>query len=1543
MSVTSRNDLKSNFETGDIPSGADYANIFDSFVHKQEDGITITDDTGQKTVGIGTQNPAQVLHVAGGSSGDGNVGITIENREAILNHGWSLVHTHTNNITNGQDDGKFSLVSLNPIGAGGNREYITVKTDGSVGIGVNDPLQALEVNGAIKIGTAADSAQDGTVRYVNSQHGYDVEAKIDGAWVSLTAVNDGGATEVSAINGHTGDVHLYTDDIPEIPGANNLYFTNTRALNASFTSYGSDAGTIGVGDTIKTAIQKLDGNKVNGTLDSTTTGQIAFSSGTNNSVAGNSNFTYSSGTLHVGRTTSGSAFTASNNSAGTGGASALYINDGYGGLGIGYSDSQMHIRATASQGIIMAGGGYYGVYSNSPMVVNGSLSVNYNDVATASLDVGSSTTGKAALRLRKGVTTVNPNEGDVWFDNSGLNARINGHDVKVSAWIKTNDDNGIYLPGGYVGVGTSAPRQMLDITGAIIIGDTDGAITIPDGTIRYSNQSTGGLSYDLEVRADGEWKSLTASNNPPVSSVNTKTGNVSLTTDDISDAGADNKYFSNALAIGAKLSGFNASASAGTLIYTDTVLQAIEKLNANDGTKVSGNIPSTAGLIPISNGTSNTIATSGNLTYTSNNFGGYMSIGALYAGSDRSNEVWLQGQSQKFSLLAASSATRIDLNSDGTILLGGDTDIAGKLYVGGAASPTAVLDIEPGTATTPGIRLRPGAELISPADGAIWYNGSALQVQLSSQAFNLTVWESVSGGVNYSGGKIGINIASPIEKLEVNGAIRIGEASGDGANNGTIRYSNAHGQYDVEAKIGGTWKSLTGVTRVNGSSGDVTLNTGNISEGTNYYFTNDRAIGSTLTGYSTPSNGVVVYTDTISGALLKLDTAVAAKVSSQWTTSGSNIYYNSGNVGVRVTSPLAVMDIAASQGTAPSLRINPGTAPSGTAPDGSIWYNGSNLVGNLGGRTTQLGPQFSGTSITVKPSSGNSFTVLNSSDVPQVYIDSSNQFAFYTGGAGPIYFGAFGSPQYGRAGFSVPNNVIMGLSASSMRFGFGGGGTYFVTNDPSSLVDVKGKADEVQMIVSANSSQTNNIVQVMASNRTTNYFIVSPSGKVGIGVASPTEKLEVGGAIVVGNAAGSAAGTIYYDGTTFKGITGSGAVSLTGVTMVNGSTGDITLTTANISESGGNYYFTNDKSMAAILVDPSNNASSYTPSAGTVAKSDTMYNVVRKLDGNINSKVSSQWTTSGSNIYYNTGNIGLGTSSPSQKIHASGSTDAGFIGLGLQNTRSAVNTQWNIGHYSNVGTNYDGNLSFYELISGSNNERVTFKAGGKVGIGVTNPTERLEINGAIVVGNAVGSAVGTLYYDTVEDSFKGITAVGHINFGGGGEGAVSSVNGQTGEVALTTADVSEAGTYYYFTNSRAIGATLSGYSTPSGGVVTSTDSISGAVLKLDTAITSKVSSQWTSSSGNIYFSGGNVGIGSTSVYLSKTTVDDPFIGGHFDGISVVNSRGDTIKLYETPALTAENVDVVGFDPSICDIVSNMRTRIYELEERLKALGFISVD
>lgn len=62
--------------------------------------------------------------------------------------------------------------------------------------------------------------------------------------------------------------------------------------------------------------------------------------------------------------------------------------------------------------------------------------------------------------------------------------------------------------------------------------------------------------------------------------------------------------------------------------------------------------------------------------------------------------------------------------------------------------------------------------------------------------------------------------------------------------------------------------------------------------------------------------------------------------------------------------------------------------------------------------------------------------------------------------------------------------------------------------------------------------------------------------------------------------------------------------------------------------------------------------------------------------------------------------------------------------------------------------------------------------------------------------------------------------------------SVMSVNGQTGSVVLTTANVSESGNLY-FTNSRGIGATLTGFVSTNAGNVLASDTILQALQKLD--------------------------------------------------------------------------------------------------------------
>ena len=177
------------------------------------------------------------------------------------------------------------------------------------------------------------------------------------------------------------------------------------------------------------------------------------------------------------------------------------------------------------------------------------------------------------------------------------------------------------------------------------------------------------------------------------------------------------------------------------------------------------------------------------------------------------------------------------------------------------------------------------------------------------------------------------------------------------------------------------------------------------------------------------------------------------------------------------------------------------------------------------------------------------------------------------------------------------------------------------------------------------------------------------------------------------------------------------------------------------------------------------------------------------------------WSTSGTNAYYSNGKVGIGTTSPLQKLQVNGSilfgdgantghsqsgswaiglgaagggiaTD-GFTGMRIVSHRNDGNDYTSIGGYSQniefyTHHNFGGNSNYYT--------RMTIAYNGNIGIGTTTPSATLDISGTLTkprlvvegMNSALGSGAGTDTETAVllknGDTAKGFGNEGQIAF-----------------------------------------------------------------------------------------------------------------------------------------------------------------------------------
>jgi hypothetical protein len=122
------------------------------------------------------------------------------------------------------------------------------------------------------------------------------------------------------------------------------------------------------------------------------------------------------------------------------------------------------------------------------------------------------------------------------------------------------------------------------------------------------------------------------------------------------------------------------------------------------------------------------------------------------------------------------------------------------------------------------------------------------------------------------------------------------------------------------------------------------------------------------------------------------------------------------------------------------------------------------------------------------------------------------------------------------------------------------------------------------------------------------------------------------------------------------------------------------------------------------------------------------------------------WVTTGNNIYYNTGNVGIGTNNPTQILQVGGggrlriaNSSSDYTLIGASDVESATNTR--IAMYGNThGAGYAGNMEYMATSTGNHMfftggtgttygaERLRIASNGNIGIGTNAPFSGLHLH-----------------------------------------------------------------------------------------------------------------------------------------------------------------------------------------------------------------------
>jgi hypothetical protein len=590
--------------------------------------------------------------------------------------------------------------------------------------------------------------------------------------------------------------------------------------------------------------------------------------------------------------------------------------------------------------------------------------------------------------------------------------------------------------------------------------------------------------------------------------------------------------------------------------------------------------------------------------------------------------------------------------------------------------------------------------------GGTIYKSDGTAFTTNSSSSGTSLWSNSTVNQNniyYTKGNVGIGIINPQSLLDINGNTNTTELLVKGTNisnvidNKILISSNINYIYSSNNSSNNSNNTYiyTSNMYIYSSNNSNNLNTSIVNNSNfliNYNnLTNKPNLTSkqdVLTFSSPLLNTTNTISLTIDSSLIVTTGTLKVATPSQWTTSSTNIYYTAGNVGIGINNPGYKLDVSGNTNTT-ELLIK-GTNVSNII-DNKIIVTSNILVNynNLINKPTITSSQWTTSSTNIYYTAGNvGIGINNPSVLLHIYNNTSGDALKFTSSINTRVLS-----------FGINNNDAFIYTDDTLKIGIGGiGGIRIYSTGCTYEASTNNSSYALTIANYKNDVNTKSTIQFVNS---VSAFSISSYGSLYSDIK-------------------------YANSTEFNN---------------NATNGDLIFSTNNIQR-------LRISSNGFIGIGSESTVKSALDVIGDIRLSGSLL----KSDGSAFSVGggTSQWTTSGNDLYYTTGNVGIGTTNPlatlhlgsslantERRIHLTDATTTNTIsrGLALYKATDQKSYLWN---YENTDL----------IIGTSNTERLRITSNGNISIGTTNP----YVNFLFHLNNTNSSNITGIYLSDVYSS-----------------------------------------------------------------------------------------------------------------------------------------------------------------------------------------------